>query len=319
MAPIVQAMADLIGNTPLLRLARLAPRFEGELLAKLEWMNPSGSDKDRVARAILDAGEASGALRPGAALIEPTSGNIAYALAQQGVPRGYRVILVMPEAVPEARVELLRALGAEVVLTAEAAGMSGAAARAEQLASEMGGAFRPRQFSNPANVRAQEGCADEIWEACGGQVGALVVGVGTGGTVTGVGRRLKALSGGQVWVVAVEPTASPTLSGGEGGPHSLYGMGAPFVPPLYDPAVVDEVISISRRSCQDTLLRLFRSEGVPSGPTGGAALAAALRLAERPRFARERLVAILPDTMERYLGLPFWQQAAVVMPTVEEE
>lgn len=318
MARIAQTVEELIGRTPLLRLARLGATFSGELLAKLELLNPSGSDKDRVVQLMLDAAEASGQLVPGTVIVEPTSGNIAFSLAMLAVPRGYPLILVMPDVVPGERVHLLRALGAEVVLTPAALGMRGANVRADALAREHRSVFRPDQFANPLNPAAQERIAEEIWEACEGNVAAVIAGVGTGGTITGVGRRLKALSGGGVRVVAVEPASSPVLSGGEPGPHHLYGMGPPFVPANYDPGVVDEVIAISDAECRETLLRLYRLEGVMSGPTGGVAVAAALRLAMRGEFAGQRLVAIIPDSMERYAQTDFWEageQANLLMPT----
>ncbi len=320
MTSIAHNLMELIGQTPLLRLARLAAHWgwEGELLAKLEFLNPSGSDKDRVVRAMLDAAERAGTLAPHSVIIEPTSGNIAFALAVHAVPRGYHLLLVMPEGVPAARIELLRALGAEVVLTPASLGMRGAGARAELLADEYPSVFRPCQFDNPANPAAHEPCADEIWEACGGRLAALVAGVSTGGTVTGVGRRLKQRSAGQLHVVSVEPAASPVLSGGEPRDHPLHGMGPPFVPANYDPQVVDEVIGVSSRVVQETLLHLYRLEGVMSGPTGGAALAAARVLAQRPALAGQRIVVILPDSMERYADLPFWQHSPLLMPTLPD-
>ncbi|MBA3530757.1 MAG: pyridoxal-phosphate dependent enzyme [Ardenticatenales bacterium] len=315
---IAQSMAELIGQTPLLRLGRIAPHFDGELLAKLELWNPSGSEKDRVAQAMLAAAEADGTLRPGTVIIEATSGNIAFSLAMLAVPRGYHLVLVMPEAVPPWRVQLLRAMGAEVVMTPTSLGMAGAQAHATALTQSYPSVFRPEQFSNPLNPAAHERIAHELWEACEGRLAAVVVGVGTGGTVTGVGRHLKALSGGAVRVVAVEPAASPVLTGGEAGVHRLLGMGPPFIPATYDATVVDEVIAISDGSCHDTLLRLYRTEGLLSGPTGGAAIAAALQLAARPDFAGQRLVAIIPDSMERYTAMGFWRDEPLLMPTVSE-
>lgn len=322
MARIAPTIADLIRRTPLVRLGRLGATFDGELLAKLEWLNPSGSDKDRVVLAMLDAAEAAGDLAPGGVIIEPTSGNIAFSLAMLAVPRGYRVILVVPDAIPAERVGLLQAMGAEVVVTPAALGMRGANVRADALAREAPAAFRPNQFANPANPTAHERTADEIWEACDGNVAAVVASVGTGGTVTGVGRRLKALSGGRVRVVAVEPAASPVLSGGEPGPHRLYGMGPPFVPPTYDAGVVDEVIAVSDEACRETLVRLLRAEGLMSGPSGAAAVAAMLRLAARDEFAGQRLVAILPDSAERYVQTDFWEAAEpprLLMPSLADK
>lgn len=320
MARIAQSVAELIGETPLVRLARLEPSGGAEVLAKLEFCNPSGSDKDRVVQTLLAAAEASGALQPGSVIVEPTSGNIAFSLAMLAVPRGYRVMLVMPEGLPAWRTRLLQAMGAEVITTPAADGMRGAIRRAEALTHEYPHTFRPNQFANPLNPAAHEQCADEIWQGCNGEVAAVVVPVSTGGAVTGIGRRLKALSGGAVRVVAVEPAASPVLTGGAVGTHRLLGMGPPFIPDNYDATVVDEVLSVSDTECHDTLLRLYRNEGVLSGPAGGAALAAALRLAARPTLAGQRLVALLPDRMERYADLPFWETfPALVMPLMTEE
>ncbi|MDQ4077385.1 MAG: pyridoxal-phosphate dependent enzyme [Chloroflexota bacterium] len=318
MPHITQTIEGLIGKTPLLQLNRIAAGWDGALLAKLEFMNPSGSDKDRVARAILDEAEAAGELTPETVIIEPTSGNVAFSLAMLAAARSYHLILVMPDAVPASRIQLLRAFGAEVVLTPASGGMRGAAEHATRLAEEHPSVFRPRQFSNPANPLAHERTADEIWEACKGNIAAVVAGVGTGGTVTGVGRRLKELSDNSVYVVAVEPAASPVLTGAIPRDHRLYGMGPSFVPENYDSRVVDEVIAISNTICHDTLLRLYRMEGLMSGPTGAAAIAAALRLTQRSEFASQRIVAIIPDTMERYAEMPFWQQYHLLMPTLPD-
>lgn len=316
MSLIIENVSDLIGATPLLRLGRLAADVGGEVLAKLELLSPSGSDKDRVVRAMLDAAEADGSLRPGTVIIEPSSGNIAFSLAMLAVPRGYRVILVMPDGMPSWRVHLLRAMGAEVEQSPAAYGMLGARSRAEALGGQHESVFWPSQFSNPINPAAHEETANEIWQACDGDVAVVVASVATGGTITGVGRRLKALSKGAVRIVAVEPAASPVLSGGSASYHKLFGMGAPFIPDNYDPAVVDEIIPISDNDCHDTLLALYRTEGLISGPAGGAAIAAALQLAAHHDLAGKRIVAIVPDGMERYSGLRFWEHFKVLMPTI---
>ena len=319
MSRIAKTISDLIGETPLLRLGRLGANMGGEVLVKLELFNPSGSDKDRVVRVMLDAAEADGRLRPETVIIEPTSGNIAFSLALLAVPRGYRLILVMPDGIPTWRVHLLRAMGAEVVQSPAAYGMLGARSRADALSRSYKSVFRPGQFTNPANPAAHQQTANEIWAACEGQIAAVVASVATGGTIMGVGRRLKALSKGAVRVVAVEAAASPVLSGGSPSYHQLFGMAPPFIPDHYDPAVVDEVIAISDNQCHDTLLALYRMEGVMSGPTGGAAIAAALEVAARPEFNGKRIVTIVPDGMERYSGLRFWENFNVLMPQIWEE
>ncbi len=319
MSYITQNLENLIGNTPLLRLERLVTDLNVELLAKVEWFNPSGSDKDRVVQAMLEAAEADGRLTPETVIIEPTSGNIAFSLAMLAVPRGYRVILVAPDGIPSWRVHLLRAMGAEVVQSPAAYGMAGARSRAESLARTFPSVFQPSQFANPANPAAHQKTADEIWQSCEGKVGAVVASVATGGTIAGMGRRLKALSKGKVHIVAVEPSASPMLSGGSASYHQIFGMGPPFVPDNYDPTVVDEVISISDNQCHDMLLALYRLEGLMSGPAGGAAIAAALQLASRAQWAGERIVAIVPDRMDRYSGLRFWQNFKVLMPEIVKE
>lgn len=326
MTQVIETIADLIGNTPLLRLARLSAKLPGEVLAKLEMFNPSGSDMDRVVRQLLDKAEADGLLGPDSVIIEPTSGNIGFSLAILAVSRGYRVILVMPDGLPPWRIELLRAMGAEVELSPATHGMLGARSRADSLAKKHLSVFRPHQFSNPTISIAYHAIADEIWQATGGQLAAVVVGVSTGSMITGIGQRFKALSlsrgtrdQGTVRIIAVQPATSPLLTGGEPAAHRLFGMASPFIPDNYDPTQVDEIISITDRECHDTLLRLYRHEGLISGPTGGAVVAAALQLASRPEFAQQPIVAIIPDNMQRYSGLRFWEPfQKLLMPTLVE-
>ncbi len=319
MSHIATNIRNLIGNTPLLRLEHLTNDLDVELLAKIEWLNPSGSDKDRVVQAMLDAAEADGRLTPDTVIIEPTSGNIAFSLAMLAVPRGYRVILVTPDGIPSWRVHLLRAMGAEVVQSPAAYGMVGARSRAELLAGTFESVFRPSQFANPANPIAHYKTADEIWESCEGRVEVVVASVATGGTITGIGRRLKELSKGKVRIVAVESSASPILSGGSASYHQIFGMGPPFIPDNYDPTVIDEVIGISDNECHDMLLALYRLEGLMSGPAGGATIAAALKLASRAKSAGQRIVAIVPDRMDRYSGLRFWENFKVLVPEIIRE
>lgn len=316
---VIETISDLIGKTPLLRLTRLSAKLPGDVLAKLEMFNPSGSDMDRVVQQLLDKAEANGQLKADSVIIEPTSGNIGFSFAMLAVVRGYRVILVMPEGLPPWRIELLRAMGAEVELSPAAHGMLGAHSRANSLAKTYPAVFRPHQFSNPTIPMAYHAMADELWQATGGQLAAVVVGVSTGSMITGLGQRFKALSQRSVRIVAVQPVSSPVLTGGKAAPHRLFGMGTPFIPDNYDPKEVDEVISISDTECNDTLLRLYRHEGVISGPTGGAVVAAALQLANRPEFAQQHIVAIIPDNMQRYSGLRFWQPfQKLLMPTLVE-
>lgn len=316
MLRIANRLSELIDNTPLLRLERLAADLGGEVLAKLEYFTPSGSNKDRVVLAMLEDAKRRGALQPNTVIIEPTSGNIAFSLAMLAVPRGYRVILVMPDGIPLWRIHLLRAMGAEVVLSPAAYGMAGARAQAERLIEQHDSVFHPNQFANLLNIQAQTVCAEEIWEVCEGKLGAVVLSVSTAGSLTGIGGRLKTLSQNRIRVFAVEPTESPLLSGGQANRHQLLGMGAPFVPENYEATLVDEIISISDHECHQTLLRLYRTEGIMSGPTGAAAVAAALNVAARPEFANERIVTVIPDHIERYTGLYAWDTAPVLMPTI---
>lgn len=302
---IAKTISDLIGKTPLLQLNRLHP--DGRLLAKLESFNPAGSAKDRVALAMITAAEQEGALRPGGTIIEPTSGNTGIGLAAVAVPRGYRVILTMPDSMSIERRRLLAAYGAELVLTPGDLGMAGAIAKAQELAKEIHGSFIPGQFDNPANAQAHyETTGPEIWEDTEGMVDVFVAGVGTGGTLTGVGRYLKEQNP-DVKVIAVEPAGSPVLSGGEKGTHGLQGIGAGFVPGVLDTAVYDEVMTVTEQEAYAAAQELVKKEGVLAGISSGAALWAAERVLARPENAGKTVVVLLPDTGERYLSSPLFE------------
>ncbi len=299
---------DCIGKTPLVRLSHIEQK-EGllaPLFAKLEGKNPAGSVKDRVAKAMLDDAERRGILKPGAVVIEPTSGNTGIGLAAVGIPRGYRVILTMPETMSAERRSLLRAYGAELVLTEGALGMRGAIEKANALAAELPGAFIPGQFENPANPAAHEATTGpEIWQDTNGGVDIFVAGVGTGGTLTGAGRYLRRQKPG-VHIVAVEPAASPVLSGGQPGPHPLQGIGAGFVPAVLDTAVYDEIVTITGEGAFEAGRLLAAQEGILAGISSGAALAAAVSLAKQPGHAGKQVVVLLPDTGDRYLSTPLF-------------
>ena len=304
MGYIYTSADQLIGKTPLLELSRLEREegLEARILAKLEYFNPAGSVKDRVAKAMLDDAEARGLLGPGSVIIEPTSGNTGIGLASVAAARGYRAVIVMPETMSAERRQLLRAYGAELVLTPGAAGMAGAIARAEELAGEIPGGFIPGQFVNPANPAAHRASTGpEIWEDTDGQVDVFVAGVGTGGTVTGVGSYLKSRKP-SVYVAAVEPASSPVLSGGAAGSHGIQGIGAGFVPETLDGSVCDEIIPVEDGDAFAAGRRMGRSEGVLIGISSGAALWAALRLARRPENRGKTIVALLPDAGDRYLS-----------------
>lgn len=301
--PVYNSVSELIGRTPLLR----AKRFEEEnnlnaaILVKLECFNPAGSAKDRVARAMLDDAEARGLIGPGATIIEPTSGNTGIGLAAVGVARGYRVILTMPDTMSQERRDLLKAYGAEVVLTPGAQGMSGAIARAEEIAAGTPGSFIAGQFDNPANPAAHYATTGpEIWQDTEGRVDIFVAGVGTGGTLSGTGKYLKEQNS-AIRVVAVEPAASPLLSGGQAGPHKLQGIGANFVPRNYESAVADEIIPVEAEDAY-AAGRAMAREGFLVGITSGAALHAARVLAQREENTGKVIVALLPDSGERYLS-----------------
>ena len=308
MSKIYTSADQLIGKTPLLELTHIekALGLKARVLAKLEYFNPAGSVKDRVAKAMLDAAEAAGKLVPGAVIIEPTSGNTGLGLASVAAARGYRMILVMPDTMSVERRQLARAFGAELVLTPGAQGMKGAIAKAEELAREIPHSFIPGQFDNPANPQAhRETTGPEIYADTDGEVDIFVAGVGTGGTVTGVGEYLKAQKPG-VKIVAVEPASSPVLSGGAPGPHKIQGIGAGFVPRVLNTAVYDEVIPVENDDAFATGKMIGRSEGVLVGISSGAAVYAAIQLAKRPENAGKTIVALLPDTGDRYLSTPMF-------------
>ena len=310
MGQIYTSAQQLIGHTPLLELTNIekAEGLQARILAKLEYFNPAGSAKDRVAKAMLDDAEAKGLLKPGAAIIEPTSGNTGIGLASVAAARGYRVMIVMPDSMSVERRQLMAAYGAELVLTPGAQGMSGAIAKAEELAKEIPGSFIPGQFSNPANPAAHRASTGpEIWDDTDGQVDIFVAGVGTGGTITGVGGYLKEQNPG-VKVVAVEPAASPLLSAGKAGPHGLQGIGANFVPEVLNTAIYDEVIPVTEDDAYAAGRTLGRTEGVLAGGSSGAALWAAIQLAKRPENQGRTIVVLLPDTGDRYLSTPMFAE-----------
>ena len=301
---IYSSVDQLIGGTPLLELCRLERQLDlgARVLVKLESFNPGGSVKDRVARAMLDDAEASGRLAPGGTIVEPTSGNTGIGLASVAAARGYRVVIVMPETMSAERRAVMRAYGAELVLTEGARGMAGAIEKANELVNEIPGAILAGQFTNPANPAVHEATTGpEIWRDTEGNVDLFVAGVGTGGTITGVGRYLKRQNP-AVRVVAVEPAASPVLSGGQAGPHPLQGIGAGFVPEILDTEIYDEILTATGEDACAAARLLGRSEGVLAGISSGAALWGALTLARRPENQGKTIVALLPDTGERYLS-----------------
>lgn len=301
---IYTSAEQLIGRTPLLELARIAREeaLKARVLVKLERSSIAGSAKDRAARAMLDEAERRGVLRPGGLVIEPTSGNMGIALAALAAVRGYRLIVVMPENMSRERCQLISAYGAEVVLTEARRGMAGAVERARELSAQLPGSFIPDQFRNPANAAAhRETTGPEIWNATGGAVDIFVAGVGTGGTITGVGAFLKEKNP-AVRVAAVEPAASPVLSGGAPGSHRIQGIGAGFVPEALDTSIYDEIVPVTDEDAISTMKRLAKTEGVFAGISSGAAAWAAVRLAKRAENAGKMIVALLPDTGERYLS-----------------
>lgn len=308
MAKIYTSAEQLIGHTPLLELARLeqAEGLSAHLLAKLEYLNPAGSVKDRVARAMIEDAEAKGLLKEGSVIIEPTSGNTGIGLAVMAAVRGYRVIIVMPETMSVERRQIMKAYGAELVLTEGAKGMSGAIEKANQLAQEIPGAFIPGQFDNPANAAAHEATTGpEIWADTDGAVDVFVAGIGTGGTITGVGRYLKSRNP-NVKIVGVEPVGSPVLSGGKAGPHGLQGIGAGFVPGVLDTGIYDEIIPVKEADAYAMGRAIGQKEGVLVGISSGAAAWAAVQLARRPEYAGKNIVVLLPDTGDRYLSTPMF-------------
>ncbi len=310
MAHIYTSAAQLIGHTPLLELTHLEKEYglKTRLLAKLEYFNPAGSVKDRVALAMIEDAEQKGALTPQSVIIEPTSGNTGIGLASVAAARGYRIIIVMPDSMSVERRQLMKAYGAELVLTPGAQGMKGAIAKAEELAKEIPHSFIPGQFVNEANPRAHYAATGpEIWEDTDGEVDAFVAGVGTGGTITGVGRYLKEKNP-AVRIVAVEPKTSAVLSAGVAGSHKIQGIGAGFVPAVLDTGIYDEIIPVADEDAFAAGRRIGQSEGVLVGISSGAAVHAALQLARRPEFEGKTIVVLLPDTGDRYLSSPMFAE-----------
>ena len=295
----------VVGDTPLVRLRRMGEGLGGEVVAKLEYLNPGGSVKDRIGVAMIDAAERDGLLDPGGAIVEPTSGNTGIALAMVCAARGYELVLTLPEGMSRERTKLLRAYGAEVHETPSLGGMGESIELANRIVAERG-AFMPQQFANPANPEIHRlTTAEEIWRDLDGEVDVLVAGVGTGGTITGVGQVLKERRPG-FWVVAVEPATSPVLSGGLPGPHKIQGIGAGFVPEVLDRALIDEVIPVDDETALAVAREAARSEGLLVGISAGAALHAALEVASRPEATGKRIVVIVADGGERYMSLPFF-------------
>ena len=311
MSKIHQSLTELIGHTPLLQLNNFCSDrgFSAKIIAKLEYFNPLGSVKDRIAYAMVIDAEEKGVLKKGGVIVEPTSGNTGIGLAFVAAARGYKLILTMPETMSIERRALVAALGTEIVLTPGAEGMKGAIAKAEELAASIDGAFMPQQFSNPVNPRThRETTALEILSDTDGEIAAFVAGVGTGGTVSGTGAGLKEKLP-EIRIVAVEPADSPVLSGGKPRPHKIQGIGAGFVPDNFDKAVVDEIISVSNEDAMETARAVAASEGLLVGISSGAALFAACQLAARSEYAGKNIVVLLPDTGERYLSTPLFTQS----------
>ena len=308
MSKIFTSADQLIGHTPLLELTHIEKdqKLEAKVLGKLEYFNPAGSVKDRIAKAMIDDAEAKGVLKPDSVIIEPTSGNTGIGLASVAAARGYRIIIVMPETMSVERRQLMKAYGAELVLTEGTKGMKGAIAKADELAKEIPNSFIPGQFVNPANPEAHKSTTGpEIWEDTDGKVDIFVAGVGTGGTVTGVGEYLKSQNP-DVKVVAVEPATSPVLSKGVSGAHKIQGIGAGFVPDVLDTKVYDEIIPVANEDAFATGKLIGHSEGVLVGISSGAAVWAAIELAKRPENKGKTIVALLPDTGDRYLSTPLF-------------
>ena len=308
MAKIYNSVLELIGHTPIMEIHRLAGEegLEARLLVKLEYFNPAGSVKDRIGKAMIEDAEERGLLKEGSTIIEPTSGNTGIGLAAIAAAKGYRVILTMPETMSVERRNILKAYGAEVVLTDGALGMKGAIAKAEELSKEIPGSFIPAQFDNPANPRMhRETTGPEIFEDTDGEVDIFVAGVGTGGTITGIGEYLKEKKPG-VKVVAVEPATSPVLSEGKSGPHKIQGIGAGFVPSILNTGIYDEVIAVDNEDAFETSRRLTKAEGILTGISSGAALYAAIQLAKRPENKGKTIVALLPDSGDRYYSTPLF-------------
>ena len=309
MAKIYGSTLELIGNTPLVEVKNIekSEGLEATVLVKLEYFNPAGSVKDRIAKGMIEDAEAKGVLKEGSTIIEPTSGNTGIGLAAIAAAKGYRIILTMPETMSVERRNILKAYGAEVVLTDGAQGMKGAIAKAEELAKEIPGSFIPGQFVNPANPKAhRETTGPEIWNDTDGQVDIFVAGVGTGGTLSGTGEYLKSKKP-EVKVVAVEPETSPVLSEGKAGPHKIQGIGAGFVPDTLNTKIYDEIIKIANDDAFETSKLLTKKEGILTGISSGAALSAALQLAKRPENKGKTIVALLPDSGDRYYSTPLFQ------------
>jgi cysteine synthase A len=307
---IADSVVGLIGNTPLVRLSRIAAGLPGQVVAKMESLNPLGSVKDRIAKSMIEAAERDGLIGPGSTVVEPTSGNTGIGLAAVCAAKGYKLILTMPDTMSMERRMLLRALGADLILTPGARGMTGAVERAEQVVQETPASFMPQQFKNPANPEVhRRTTAEEVWRDTDGQVDVFVAGVGTGGTVTGVAEALKKRKP-SLRAVAVEPAASPVLSGGKPGPHKIQGIGAGFVPDVLNLKVVDEIIAVRNEDAAETARRLARTEGILAGISSGAALWAAMQVASRADTKGKLVVVVLPDTGERYLSTDLFYQEA---------
>lgn len=310
MSKIYKSAAELIGRTPLLELTNIEKSLglKSKILAKLEYLNPAGSVKDRVAKAIIDDAEANGKLTPNSVIIEPTSGNTGIGLASVAAARGYRIIITMPETMSVERRQIMKAYGAELVLTDGAKGMKGAIAKAEELAASTPNSFIAGQFVNPANPKAhREHTGPEIYEDTGGDIDIFVAGVGTGGTVTGIGEYLKSKNS-NIKVVAVEPESSPVLSTGVAGSHKIQGIGAGFVPGVLNTEIYDEIITVSNESAFETGRLIGKSEGILVGISSGAAVSAAVEIAKRPENEGKTIVALLPDTGDRYLSTPLFTE-----------
>ena len=310
MSHIYTSAEQLIGNTPLLELSQIEKThgLQAKILAKLEYLNPAGSAKDRVAKAMLDDAEARGLLTPASVIIEPTSGNTGIGLACVAASRGYRVIIIMPDTMSLERCQLIKSYGAELILTDGSKGMAASIQKAEELAKEIPGSFIPGQFVNPANAAAHYATTGpEIWRDTDGQVDIFVAGIGTGGTITGTGRYLKEQNP-EIQIVGIEPAGSAVLSGGAAGPHGLQGIGAGFIPEVLDTSVYDEIIPVTEEDAYAAGRELGRREGILAGISSGAALWAAIKLAKRPENTGKNIVVLLPDTGDRYLSTPMFAE-----------